>query len=168
VGWKTSGVVFGVLIIIFLNRRRGGSVSLSPRFWIWLGKCLQLMVLLTIFSALRNAGKILLTPAFILLFAPSFVLTQIVVPLGWPRFAYWAARCCGPVELVRESSAGAALYGALALMRKPRSMQAIDWLTQRANHTRSVRGAGVVTAGLLAALRGDRHRARCLLLLRML
>jgi hypothetical protein len=66
--------------------------------------------------------------------------------------------------MISESGAGAAFYGALALMRKPRSTQAIEWLTQRANHTRSVRGAGVVTAGLLAALRGDRHRARCLLL----
>jgi hypothetical protein len=164
-GWKMSGVVFVVLFIIFLNRRRGRPMSLPPQSGIWLGKGVQLVVLLAVFNAFDTAGHILLSPAFILLFAPSFVLKRIVVPLGWPRFAYWAARCCGPVNSIRDSGAGAAFYGALVLMRKPRSTQAIDWLTQRANHARAVRGTGVVTAGLLAALRGDRHRARCLFLI---
>jgi len=160
-----SGVVFVFLIIYFLSRGRSSSIPFPPLAWIWLGKCVQLGVLLGVFGALDGAGRIWLTPAFILLLAPNFVLKQIVVPLGWPRFAYWVARACGPAQSMHEAGVGAAFYGALALMRQPRSTQAINWLAARANKTPAARGAGAVTAGLLAALRGDRHRARCLFLI---
>jgi hypothetical protein len=157
-----SGVVFVFLIIYFLSRGRSSSIPFPPLAWIWLGKCVQLGVLLVVFGVLPGADRIWLAPAFILLLAPNFVLKQIVVRLGWPRFAYWVARTCGPAQSMHEAGVGAAFYGALALMRQPRSTQAIDWLAARANKTPAARGAGVVTAGLLAALRGDRHRARCL------
>jgi hypothetical protein len=159
------GGVALIAIIILVALRQRGSISLSPLIWVWIGKYVELVILLSLFDISSHLGKILLAPAFILLFAPSLVLQRIVVPLGLPRVAYWTARCCGPPKLLRESSAGAALYGALALAQKPSSTQAISWLEQRTNRARALRGAGVVAAGLLAALRGDRNRARCLLLI---
>jgi len=161
-----AGVVGLIIFFIILaaRRSRGEPIQLPPTFWLWCLKSAQLIVLLTVFGATDTVGKTLVAPAFIVLFAPSFVLARIVVPLGLPRVAYWAARCFGPIKLIRETGAGAAVYGALALVRRPPSTQTIDWLEQRVNRARSLRGAGVVAAGLLAALRADRHRARCLLL----
>jgi hypothetical protein len=108
----------------------------------------------------------LVTPLFLFLLAPSFVLANVVVPLGMPRVAYWITRWCGPAKLQREAAAGAAVYGALALARgRLPSTDLISWLETELNIGRSPRGPGVVAAGLLAALRGDRRRARALLLI---
>jgi hypothetical protein len=104
-------------------------------------------------------------PAFVFLFLPAPFFKAIVMPLGMPRFAYWATRCCGPVELMKDSGAGAALYGALALARRDASPKTLDWLATRAKRARAVKGAGVVAAGLIAALRSERERARALFLL---
>jgi hypothetical protein len=160
-----AGLALIVIILVLVSRRRGGSISLSPLFWVRVGKCVELFILLVLFGMTDLFGGILLAPAFILLFTPSFVLKLTVVPLGLPRVAYWMARWCRPLELVKETAAGAVLYGALALARKPSSTQTIGWLEQRANRAQPLRGAGVVAAGLLAALRGDGNRARCLFLI---
>jgi hypothetical protein len=152
--------------IVYLARRSATStISFSPMFWVWAGKCGQLGLLLLAFEEIDGFGKILLIPAFVLHFAPSWFLGELLVPLGWPRLTYWAARCFGPVRLVKEGGAGAALFGALALTRKRNAATGVSWLAQRANRSRSIRGAGVVTAGVLAALRGERDRARSLFLL---
>jgi hypothetical protein len=156
--------VLFIVIWILASRRRGSSISLTPRFWVWAGKYALLVVLPIIFGAAGIVGWALLVPVFILLFAPTFVLELIVVPLGLPRVAYWIARCCVPLGLGKEAGAGGALYGARALARRPSCPQTIGWLEQKAIHARSLRGAGVVAAGLLAALHGDRHRARSLFL----
>jgi hypothetical protein len=154
-----------IIYFVFAWLRRGRApVSFPPGFWIWAGKFGELNLLLFAFAVLDPVGQILLAPAFVLLLAPSFFLKQIVIPLGMPRVAYWMARWFGPVRSIREAGAGAALYGALALARRRRPTPAIAWLEQKANRAKTVRGAGVVAAALLAGLRGDRRRARALFL----
>jgi len=152
---------FAVLILfIFMARSHQ-----RPDFWIWTGKGAQFIALLFGLETLPPPDNLWLVPAFVFLFAPAPFFKAIVVPLGMPRFAYWATRCCGPVELMKDAGAGAALYGALALARRGASPKTLDWLAQRAKRARSVKGAGVATGGLLAALRGEHERARALFLL---
>ena len=55
------------------------------------------------------------------------------------------------------------MYAALALVRGEPSAQKLDWVERSLSRTRFVQGGGIVAAGLIAALRGDRHRARCFL-----
>jgi hypothetical protein len=162
-----AGVVGLIIFFIILaaRRSRGEPIELSLAVRLRFLKGVELGVLLLVFGGVDLIGKALLVPAFILLFTPSFVLRQVVVPLGLPRVAYWTARWLGPIKVMKESSAGAAVYGALALARRPSSLKTLDWLELKVNLARSVRGAGVVAAGLLAALRGDRDRARGLFLI---
>lgn len=176
VGRAMEGVIIVIIVINVLRIAMRGKTK-SPRrtsvgFWIGCGKVAQVALLMTISSALDPLGQMLATVAYIVPLAPSFVFKQLVVPLGLPRITYWLARGFGPVGTMYQGGAGAAVFGALALARKhpPRegpTAQAVAWLTQRINGTESerMRGAGVVAGGLLAALRGDRHRARCLLLM---
>jgi len=152
-----------VAIIVAARQLPGAKIQSPPTLPLWFWKGVQLGALLVIFSANGYIAQALVAPLLLLLLAPSFVLRQVVVPLGLPRFAYWVARCCGPVSLMREAGAGAAVYGALALARRPSSAPAIEWLELRVDLARAPRGAGVVAAGLLAALRGDRQRARALM-----
>jgi hypothetical protein len=117
-------------------------------------------------------GIILMTPIailYVLVFcAPTLFLKWFVVPLAMPRVAYWTTQYCWPLGLIRELSAGGAMYAALALARGKPSAQRLDWVERRVerslSRSRSVHGAGIVAAGLIAALRGDRHLARCFLL----
>jgi hypothetical protein len=150
------------LFILFIFMARSWQ---RPDFWIWFGKGVQLVALLYAFDLLPAVDKPLLIPAFAFLFAPMPFIKGLVVPLGLPRAAYWVGRCCGPVALMKDAGAGAALYGALALARRPGSPQSIAWLAQRASDAPTVKGPGLVAAGLLAALRGERHRARSLFIL---
>jgi hypothetical protein len=160
-----GGVGLLIFIILFFALRRGGASSLPKVFWqVAFWKFLMFVAVLPLIAMTGLVGVAVLVLEIILLLAPALVLRWIVVPLGVPRVAYWGATYCWPFEVIHESSAGAAFYGALALTRRPSSTQAIDWLEESVNRAQPVRGAGVVAAGLLAALRGDRHRARCLFL----
>ena len=160
-----GGVGLLIFIILFFALRRGGASSLPKVFWqVAFWKFLMFVAVLPLIAMTGLVGVAVLVLEIILLLAPALVLRWIVVPLGVPRVAYWGATYCWPFEVIHESSAGAAFYGALALTRRRSSRQAIDWLEESVNRAQPVRGAGVVAAGLLAALRGDRHRARCLFL----
>src|SRR3982074_3440927 len=144
-----GGVGLLIFIILFFALRRGGASSLPKVFWqVAFWKFLMFVAVLPLIAMTGLVGVAVLVLEMILLLAPALVLRWIVVPLGVPRVAYWGATYCWPFEVIHESSAGAAFYGALALTRRRSSTQAIGWLA----------------AGLLAALRGDRHRARCLFL----
>jgi hypothetical protein len=161
-----GGVVLIIVIIVFLASRRQGHSS--PRvnriFVVSFWKLLPLAVLFGFAVATGPVGLVWLVPAAILFLLPSLILKNVVVPLGWPRFAYWAARCCYPMAVVNEYSAGAAVYGALALARTAPTPQSIDWLTDQIEQSQVQHGAAVAASGLLAALRGDRRQARSLLL----
>src|SRR3977135_4751167 len=104
-------------------------------------------------------GVAVLVLEIILLLAPALVLRWIVVPLGVPRVAYWGATYCWPFEVIHESSAGAAFYGALALTRRRSSTQAIGWLEESVNRAQPVRGGGAVAGGLGGAACGGAHTA---------
>jgi hypothetical protein len=160
-----GGLALIVFLIMLVVQWRGGSFSVPIQGQVWIAKILFLIFLLSVFSAATLVGQALLAPAIVLLIAPSLVLRWIVVPLGLPRVAYWIARCCWPIALVKEPEAGAAFYGTLALARRPSSAQSIGWLDEKANRAQVLRGAGVVAGGLLAALRGEGQRARCLFLI---
>ena len=124
-----------------------------------------LHVALTVMFITDYASAPLLLPAMVLICVPTLVLKWIVVPLRMPRVAYWTVRIGLPLGCIREIRACGVIYGALALARKGASNETIVWLEQRLNGVQRMRGAGVVAAGLLAALRRDRDQARCLLLI---
>jgi hypothetical protein len=121
-----------------------------------------LMVMITTDYA---SALLLLLPAMVLICVPTLVLKWIVVPLRMPRVAYWTVRIGLPLGCIGEIRACGVMYGALALARNGASNETIVWLGQRLNGVRPMGGAGVVAAGLLAALRRDRDQARCLLLI---
>jgi hypothetical protein len=100
---------------------------------------------------------------FVLVWAPTPLVQWIVVPLRMPRVAYWTVRICWPLGLTKEIEAGAVVYGALALARTSPSEAAISWLERKLRNAEPIQGAGVVAAGLLAALRKDGDQARGLL-----
>jgi hypothetical protein len=165
-----GGLLF-VFIFIVALLRSDGSTWLPRLFWVSFGKFVLLAFVLAPIVVLSSAldggfvGGALFLFAVVLLFAPAFVITRTAVPLGWPRLAYWTARYCRPMEVISEYGAGAALYGALALARKPSGAPAIDWLQEKIARSQTMRGAGVTAAGLLAALRGNREGARSLFLI---
>jgi hypothetical protein len=162
-----SGIGVVVFVIIFLvslanrkNRRPGRSDRIvAVLFW----KLALLAIMAAVALATAPIGLVLLLP-MALCAVRALVLVWIVVPLGLPRIAYWVARCCWTVEVMWETAAGAAMYGALALARKSPSADTIDWLENKVKSGHPLRGAAVLTLGLLAAQRGDRRGARGLLL----
>jgi hypothetical protein len=109
------------------------------------------------------ASAVLHVVAFVLIWAPTLLLRWIVVPLRMPRTAYWTVKIFFPLGLIKEIDAGAVVYGALALARKSPSDETTSWLELKLRNAETIRGAGVVAAGLLAALRKDVDRARGLL-----
>jgi hypothetical protein len=91
---------------------------------------------------------------------PWSLVRRVCIPLGMVRTATTLTRL-GGYPWIRDPEGGAILAGALALQNRS-SVETQRWL--RANLDRaSVRGAGVVAAGLLAAQRGDLPDARALL-----
>jgi len=160
-----GGVVLIIVIIVFLASRKsgGGSTFVNAVFWVSFCKIALLAILLGFAIAAGPVALGLFAPVAVLVFLPSLVLKHVIVPLRWPRFAYWVARCLFPLAVVSEHSAGAAVYGALALARRSPLPQSIDWLQNKIDQSKAQRGAALVATGLLAGLRGDRRRTRSLL-----
>jgi hypothetical protein len=114
-------------------------------------------------TAPKAASAVLYVGAFVLIWAPTLLLRWVIVPLRMRRAAYWAVRVCWPLGLAMEIEAGAVIHGALALARTRPSDEDITWLERKIRNAKTIHGAGVVAAGLLAALRNDIDRARGLL-----
>lgn len=123
-----------------------------------------IIIALAFAAKARYAGVVLWHIAVILIWAPTLVLEWMVLPLRMPRVAYWVARVGYPLSFVGESSAGDVVYGALAAARTRSRLKSASWLKEKLDRPRSLRGGGVVAAALLATLRGNRDRARCLFL----
>jgi hypothetical protein len=161
------GAVAGVVIVIFIVRMLSGSIKVS-RGALAFGVKLAIfvfagtMVQVTTTDA-EVASAVLHIVAFVLIWAPIPLLRWLIVPLRMPRTAYWATRICWPLGLTKEIEASAVVYGALALARTSPSEGAISWLERKLRNSEPINGAGVVAAGLLAALRKDIDRARGLL-----
>jgi hypothetical protein len=159
------GAVAGVIIVIFIVRMLSGSIKVPPIALAFGAKVGLFAFTIAMVQATTPevASAVLHVVAFILVWAPTPLLRWIVVPLRMPRTAYWTVRICFPLELIKEIDAGAVVYGALALARKSPSNEAIGWLERKLRNAQTIQGAGVVAAGLLAALRKDVDRARGLL-----
>jgi hypothetical protein len=159
------GAVAGVIIVIIIVRMLSGSIKVPP---VALAFGAKLGVFIFTFAMVQAtapevASAVLHVVVFVLIWAPTPLLRWIVVPLRMPRTAYWTVRICFPLGLIKETEAGAVIYGALALARKNPSDETISWLERKLRNAETIQGSGVVAAGLLAALRKDIDRARGLL-----
>jgi hypothetical protein len=158
------GALGGVLIAIFIARLLFGSVKVPTILLVCAAKFLLFVTAIAIVEGSQApAGGALEAIAFGLIWTPTIVLRWIVVPLRIPRVAYWTVKLCWPLGYVKEIRAGGVVYGALALARKGASDEAALWLERRLHGVERMRGAGVVAAGLLAALRKDSDLVRHLL-----
>lgn len=158
------GALGSVLIAIFIARLLFGSIKVPTIVLV----CGVKLALLTFTTALVQAtdipaGDAIRAALLILIWAPTIVVRWIVVPLRMPRVAYWTIRLCWPLGHVKEIRAGGVIYGALALARKGASEEAVLWLEHKLHNAEQMQGAGVVAAGLLAALRKESDLARRLL-----
>jgi hypothetical protein len=159
------GAVAGVIIVIFIVRMLSGSIKVPPialAFGAKLGLFIFTIAMVQATSP-EVASAVLHVVAFALIWAPTPLVRWIVVPLRMPRTAYWTVRICFPLGLIKETEAGAVVYGALALARTSPSDEAISWLERKLRNAETIQGSGVVAAGLLAALRKDVDQARGLL-----
>jgi hypothetical protein len=159
------GAVAGVIIVIFIVRMLSGSIKVPPIALAFGAKVGVFAFTIAMVQATTPevASAVLHVVVFVLIWAPTLLLRWIVVPLRMPRTAYWTVRICFPLRLIKEIEAGAVVYGALALARTSPSNEAISWLERKLRNAETIHGAGVVAAGLLAALRKDIDRARGLL-----
>jgi hypothetical protein len=164
-GGAVALIFLVVLLIRYLNgRKNAGQRSFSPPTWVGASavKFFLTIMLIGFAAAAGQAGALLLPLALVLMWAPTIVVRCLAIPLRMPRVAYWIIKVCRPLTLAREPDAAGVMYGALALARKGPSDAAAQWLRKRLAQARPLRGAGVAAAALLAARRGDGHRARCL------
>ena len=159
------GAVAGVIIVIFIVRIMSGSIKVPPIAVAFGVKLAVFVFTITLVQATAPevASVVLHMVVFALIWAPIPLVQWIVVPLRMPRAAYWTVRIGWPLGLTKEIEASAVVYGALALARTSPSEEAIGWLERRLRNSEAIQGAGVVAAGLLAALRKDIDQARGLL-----
>ena len=110
-------------------------------------------------------GQIYLLPfllAIVALMLPWTTTRLVLVPLGFPRAAYWLARTA-EVTFDGDLHGGAVLAGAWALLRRrERDEATAGWLEDRLRPEKveTLGGAGILATGLLLAARGDRDGAR--------
>ena len=159
------GAVAGVIIVIVIVRMLSGSIKVPPVALAFGAKLGLFIFTIAILQATTPevASAVLHVVVFVLIWTPTPLLRWIVVPLRMPRTAYWTARICFPLGLIKETEAGAVIYGALAVARKNPSDETISWLERKLRNAETIQGSGVVAAGLLAALRHDTDQARGLL-----
>src|SRR5262245_30033276 len=129
---RTMGAVAGIIIAIFIGRLLYGSIKVPAVVLV----CAVKLALVTFTTALvvateMPAGEVIRAALLVVIWAPTIILRWIVVPLRMPRLAYWMVRICWPLGLVKEIRAGAVVFGALALVQKGASDEALAWLTQR-------------------------------------
>jgi hypothetical protein len=165
-GMEAIGLI--VLLFWLFRRKSGGSQTHG------LARVVSICVIRYFVTVALFALPVLAPPIFILIWAvslvlgtltwfPTLVLEWIIVPLRMPKAAYWIARTFFPLGFASEAIAGGVVYGAFALARKKPSAKDIDWLRRRLDRVQKLEGGGLLAAGLLAAVRGGRHQARCLL-----
>src|SRR5262249_40925747 len=159
---RSMVVVAGVIFVLFIARILPGPIKDPPIALAFGAKVGVFTFTIAMVQALAPdaASAVAHLVLFVLIWAPTLFLRWIVVPLRMPRTAYWTVRICFPLGLIKEIEAGAVVYGALALVRTSPSGEAIGWLERKLRNAETIRGAGVVAAGLLALLRKDIDKAR--------
>jgi hypothetical protein len=165
---RIVGSIAGIFLAIFIIRVLSGSIKLPKITLVWAAKIGLFFITIPLLQvATPNAALsfVLLAIACVLIWTPTVILRSIVLPLRMPRLAYWTVRLCWPLGFAKENVAGGVIFGALALARKGAPDEAVKWLEQKLARAQPIQGAGVVAAGLLAALRQEGDPARSLLLL---
>lgn len=117
-----------------------------------------------IIAATDILGILIFVAVLMLYFTPTWILNLFVLPLGLPRVAYWIVRLCKPVNFASDPHMGGMFYGALAMARHGCTPKELDWLNDKlvSQPKTDLNGTGVVTAGILAALKGYKQQARYL------
>jgi hypothetical protein len=159
-----GALAFIVIMTIAVSRARArGTAKVPWRVWIWAWRILLPFMCLAVLAGLGMKGRYAIPLLIAANMAPVVILNRVLVPLGWPWVSFWVARCCRPLESTADGGSNAALYAAQAFSYRPPSAATADWLEQKLKQARRLRGSGIVAAGLLAAQRADRERARALL-----
>lgn len=113
-------------------------------------------------------GHVYLLPPLLIIVALAFPWTTtrlVLIPLGFPRVAYWLTRTA-EVTFDSDLPGGAAVAGAWALLRQREPDEAtMGWLEDRlrTEKVQTLGGAGILATGLLLAARGDRDGARAVI-----
>jgi hypothetical protein len=160
-----TGLALFIVVFWFIRATKSpGRRAIMSKFGRWFAKMLIAVFWVQIAVAYGAVIGALFSPLFLWLLIPFFVIQHAVVPLGLPRLTYWMARFSGVTELYRSSGISA-FFAVSSALGGPRSRPTIDWIEEKLKRVQSPQGAGVVAAGLIASLRGDRELARSLLLL---
>ncbi|MCA9692527.1 MAG: hypothetical protein KC636_23210, partial [Myxococcales bacterium] len=124
-------------------------------------------VFLTLYAWSRGADwravgyLALLMTVSIVLIHPWLLVRGLLIPLGQVRMAHALSRL-GGYPWLRDEAGGAALAGALALLRRGHDPTLAEWLEEQIAAA-PLGGAGLAAAGLIAASRDDVAGARALL-----
>ncbi|HLL83924.1 MAG TPA: hypothetical protein VK420_14770, partial [Longimicrobium sp.] len=134
-----------------------------PKGWAMLTVFVLLPVTFACLSA-AFAGVWVAVPFFLTGLALSFPWTtarRVAIPLGWPRVAATLGSLAG-YGWGADRQGGTALAAAWALLRahEPSGKDRQYVEAQIGDRAESLRGAGIVALGLLAAERGDLELAR--------
>jgi hypothetical protein len=98
----------------------------------------------------------------VVVWAPTWVVEQFLIPTGLVAPAYYLSLWLRPLGFVQQPRAGAVLFGARALATHGRAApQHAYWLRRRL--CARERGSTLVAGGLLAGLLGQQQRAKSLL-----
>lgn len=164
---NVPGLVFWVAVILWriYGRRGEQHYAISPENWAFIAKSGALVMAFAI-QVEGNPAPYAGIPMWLGVFAfcmPMFALRCVVIPLGWPMLAFWMVRLCRPLCFANDTKAGGMFCAALALARSRASRRRLEWLARKVNALPTLMGTAAVAAGILAAVRGDRSMARCLL-----
>lgn len=116
----------------------------------------QLIGLFTL-AALGPSGWI--GAAVLAVFMAPWLFTHLVlVPLGWPRAAFWLGRTA--TFSWANDPVGAGLVAAALATIRSGTVASADWIDARVQAQSPLLPGGVLASGLMAFARGDHERAR--------
>lgn len=160
-----AGILVSALISLLGLRNKGSgkpNVPFTAAVW-----SVLMPIGLVLFAGVL-AGQIYLLPPLLGIIALAFPWTTtrlVLIPLGFPRVAYWLTRTA-EVTFDGDLPGGAALAGAWAHLRVREPNEATAaWLEDRLRPAtvQTLGGAGILASGLLLAARGDRDGARAVI-----
>jgi hypothetical protein len=144
-----------ILVRLLFSKQTGTSADVSRAFRVLL---LKFFVLTFGLAILIRIGPLavpfgLLLACYLL---PGVALNIVVVPLGWPRVAYYIARIAWPLGFTDSDAVVACYYSARAINSKG-DTRFLPKLEARLSQTKpkDMHGGGVVAMGLVALAKGE-------------
>ena len=148
-----------ILVRLLFSKQTGTSADVSRAFRVLL---LKFFVLTFGLAILIRIGPFavpfgLLLAGYLL---PGVALDIVVVPLGWPRVAYYIARIAWPLGFTDSDAVVACYYSARAINSKG-DARFLPKLEARLSKTKpkDMHGGGVVAMGLIALAKGELGKA---------